>query len=131
MNEIRVEYSENSSATKVAEVDKLFRLLDEIESNVSPDTPIIVFVYVHGYQVGLGLGSPESFLQFEHESGEPPYIVSVGDDTAGGELAFYLFGNHHTEISRRYLISADLALEGLKYWIQNGVRPKNIIWEEV
>jgi len=129
MKNIRVEHSDGRSIAEASGVDELDRLLDGIAATTSAEFPIIVLVYAHNYQVGLG--AEERFLHFELESGEPPYMISVGDDSAEGELAFYLSGNHHTEISRRNLIPAVKARQALYEWIRTEVRPSDIEWEEV
>jgi hypothetical protein len=131
MSNIRVQWSEKESVIDVPNVDELEHALADIEANVSPEYPIIVFVDTNGYRVSLGLGHVESFVQFEQESGDPPYFVTVGDNSAKGALTFYLFGSHHTEIPRRNLISAVKAREVLYEWIQTAVRPANMKWEEV
>jgi hypothetical protein len=116
---------------EVLNADELDHLFDDIASNTDPEYPTIVYVYAHDYQVGLGLGNNESFVHFELETGEPPYVISVGDSNAEGVLAFYLFNNHHTEIPRRNLIPTMKAREIVSQWITTALRPLNIKWEEV
>ena len=131
MSKILLEHKEKEKPIEIANVAELDHLLDEIASNTTPEHPIIVFVYAYGYQVSIGLGHTESFIHFESESGEPPYLITVGDEEAEGVLAFFLFGNHHTEIPRRYLIPIEEARDIVKEWLQTGVRPMDQKWEEV
>ena len=56
------------------------------------DQPTIVTLHVHDHRLLLGLGLPESFVQLERESGDPPYIATVGDPNADDVVAFYLHG---------------------------------------
>jgi hypothetical protein len=86
---------------------------------------------VHGYEVLLGLGLLESFVHVERESGEPPYLVTLGDPAAEGELAFYLHEEHHTEIPRRYLISTSEALRIVREFFETGARSTSVEWEEI
>ena len=58
----------------------------------------------------VGLGLPESFVQIQSESRMPPYLVTVGDASARGAVAFYFMGSHHTQIARTQLISATSAI---------------------
>jgi hypothetical protein len=131
MAKILLEQAEKEPPIEVSDADELDHLLAEIASNTSPEHPVIVFVYAYGFQVGIGLGHTESFVHFESASGEPPYIITVGDRKAKGVLAFYLLGNHHTEISQRYLIPISRAREIVRGWLQTGVRPLGQQWEEV
>jgi hypothetical protein len=131
MSRIRVHWSERESVIEVSDADELEHVLDDIASSASAEYPTIVFIDSHGYRVSLGLGREKSFVHFEQESGDPPYIITVGDSGAGGTVAFYLLGNHHTEIPRRNLISTEKAREVLHEWVQRAVRSTDMKWEEV
>jgi hypothetical protein len=130
-NITRVQWSEQEPVLEASSADELGRILDQVGLHASWEAPTIVFVEAHDYRVLVGLGCKKSFLQFEPESGDPPYLVTVGDAGAQGLVAFYLFGNHHTEIPRRYLIPAARAREVLKEWIQTAVRPSSLEWDEI
>jgi len=80
-------------------------------------------VYAHSYQVMIGVGSKESFTHSEHEFGDPPNIVSLGESNIDGALTYYQFDNYHTEIPRRYLISIEKARDIMRKWIITGDRP--------
>lgn len=131
MNKIRVHWSEGESAIDVSDVDELERILDDLDSQFSAEGPTIVFVEAHGCQVSLGLGYEESFVHFEQVSGDPPYFITVGNDSAEGVETFYLFGVHHTEIPRRNLVRAVEAREVLRECIRTAVWPRHVKWEEV
>lgn len=131
MSKILVQHSETEPLIEVSNAYELDQVLDDLTSNVSPDSPIIVFVYAHGYQFSLGLGNEKSFVHVELESGEPPYIITVGESNTEGVLAFYLFEKHHTEIARRNLIPIINAREVLNKWIQTETRPTYVEWEEI
>jgi hypothetical protein len=128
---IIVQWSEEEPVIEVSNTDELDRVLDNIVVKIGSNNPIIVFVEAHGYQIGIGLGHKESFVHFEQSSGDPPYMVTVGNRDAEGTVAFYLFGTHHTEVRRRNLIPMIKARNLLYEWIQTEVRPTNIEWEEV
>ncbi len=102
-----------------------------VAAKCRPALPIIAQVYVHGFEVGLGLGLPESFVHVERESGQPPYIITVGAPEAEGVVAFYLHGQHHTEIPRRNLISTPEALRVVRDFFERGSRSTSVEWEEV
>ena len=131
MNMIRIQWSETQPVIEVTNSEELEDALEKIGSQVRPDHPMIIFVNAHGYRVILGIGYEESFLQFELESGDPPYLATVGNPNIQGVVAFYLFGDHHTEIRRRNLIPTARARAVLAEWIKTAIRPIDIEWEEI
>jgi hypothetical protein len=131
MNKILVQWSEKEPAKELSNLDELDRLLDDIASSTPSEHPSIVFIYAYGYQVGIGIGHDRSFLHFELETGEGPYVITVGNVDEQRVLAFYLLGNHHTEIRQRNLVPVAQAREALRKWIQTGIRSAEMKWEEV
>jgi hypothetical protein len=131
MNMIRIQWSETQPIIDATNPEELENALDRIASQVRPDHPMIIFINAHGYRVIIGVGYEESFLQFESESGDPPYIATVGDPKIQGAVPFYLFGDHHTEIRRRNLIPTARARAVLTEWITTAIRPIDIEWEEI
>jgi Immunity protein Imm1 len=123
--------SENAPLEEVCDADALVARLNQIAAQCEPDAPVIVSIYAHGYEATVGLGLQESFVHIELESGEPPYLITVGDTSAEGEVAFYLHGAHHTEIPRRNLISVAEALRILREFLETGARCERVRWEEI
>jgi hypothetical protein len=124
-------YAEGEAPAGVSTVEQVDRWLDRLSISTPPAHPSIVTLHVHGLEVGVGIGLPESFVHVESESGEPPYFVTVGDGAADGVVAFYLHGWHHTEISRRHLIPAARAREVVRHVFETGQRSPSVEWEEV
>jgi hypothetical protein len=131
MNNIRVQYSDNEPIIEVSSADKLEHLLDDITFKTNSGYPAVVFVTVNDHRVILGIGQEESFLQIESEVGDPPYLTTIGDPDAQGVMAFYLFGDHHTEIPRRNLIPEAKARKALLEWVRTGILSKEVEWEEI
>jgi len=131
ISSIRIQWSEQEPIIEVVDTEELERALDHIERHLNTEQPTIVFVEAHGYRIALGLGCKESFVQLESESGEPPYLVTIGDASATGVAAFYLFENHYTEIPRCNLIPATKAREVLIETIQTAIRPTCVEWKEI
>ncbi len=127
----KVRWSEADPPVEVAGGKDLEDCLLSVAAKCRPALPIIAQVYVHGFEVGLGLGLPESFVHVERESGQPPYIITVGAPEAEGVVAFYLHGQHHTEIPRRNLISTPEALRVVRDFFERGSRSTSVEWEEV
>ncbi len=129
MTLIQLQNSDNGQMIEIADIIEMDRLLDEAASKAEAAT--ILYVYAHGCQVAIGVGAEKCFIQFEPASGDPPYLVSVGDPTQGGAFPFYLFGVHHTEIPIRNLITASVARDILRGFVQTGERSDMVCWEEV
>jgi hypothetical protein len=127
----KVRWSEAEPPVEVVDGKHLADCLRSVAAKCREGLPIIVQVYVHGFEVGLGLGLPESFVHVERESGEPPYVITVGASEAEGVVAFYLHGQHHTEIPRRNLISTPEALRIVQEFFERGSRSTSVEWEEV
>jgi hypothetical protein len=127
----KVRWSETHPPKEVS-ADHLSDCFDGISSKCRESgVPFIVDVIVHGYEVSLGLGLPESFVHITAESGQPPYFITVGQSSAPGVVAFYLHGAHHTEIARRNLISTPDAIRVIREFLERGERSATVEWEEV
>ena len=131
MRAIRIEWSEEEPAVDVSTPEEVDTWLERIAAGSSVDQPTIVTLHVHDHRLLLGLGLPESFVQLERESGDPPYIATVGDPNADDVVAFYLHGVHHTEIPRRYLVEAATAREVVREFTARGTRSTAVVWEEI
>jgi hypothetical protein len=114
----------------VPSVDELDRILDDIAARYRPNHPTIVELSIPPMQVGFGLGAPESFVQLQW-SNDPPYRITMGDERAGGVVAFYLFGHHHTEVSRRNLLPASTVRQLVRDIYRTGEQPPTVRWEDV
>ena len=108
MKSIRLEWSEEWLPVDVSTPEDMDAWLDRIAVELGVDGPTIVTLRAHDHILSLGVGSPGSFVQVRHESGDPPHLVTVGDPNADDVVAFYLHGVHHTEIPRRHLIGQRL-----------------------
>ncbi|PYQ01295.1 MAG: hypothetical protein DMF83_26015 [Acidobacteria bacterium] len=128
---IRLRWSEQEPATTLSDPRELDDFLDAIAMGCDRHRPIIVLVDAHGHEVALGIGAEESFVQVQDQSGDPPYLVTVGDPTADGVVAFYLFGHHHTEIRRRHLVPSMVARRIVSAFLRSGSRSPDVEWEEV
>lgn len=78
-------------------------------------------------RLSVGLGDDEWMLFFYSEDGDV-VLNSLGNDAAEGTVVFY-FGDH-TELSRKYLIPFQDALDVIKVWFEEGVLSDIIKWTE-
>lgn len=105
--------------------------IDTLSARSSTGHPSIVALYAHGHQVILGLGLPESFVQIQHQDDpeNQPALVTVGNASAHGSVAFYLLGSQHTEIPRRNLIPVDSARRLARQFLESGTVSAEVAWE--
>jgi hypothetical protein len=127
----KLKWSEKEPPVEISNIIDLDSWLDKLTAATNPEYPSVICLYVHGYEVGIGLGLSQSFIHLEHESGKSPYLITVGDSAAKGVVAFYLYGNHHTEISRRHLISILKARQVVREFFAIGNRPLSVEWMEI
>jgi len=113
----------------VTTVTELEAALDAIHER-SRDRPCLASIWSPaGDELLIGLGSDLSVLQLTHDD-NPPYWVTVGDPEAEGVTAF-VFERHETEIQRRHLVPAEDARHAAVVFLESGVMPRGIRWEEV
>jgi hypothetical protein len=104
----------------------------ELSTEIGVGRPRIVSLKaVRGHEVTFGVGGDMSFVQIARMSYEPPYLVSVSDRDARGEMTFWLHGIHHTEIRRRQLVPAAVALDVVSEFVFAGIRSRRVDWEEI
>lgn len=112
--------------------EQLGRCLDTVAVKCEKaGVPFIVDVTVHGHEMLLGVGLPQSFVHLEALTRKPPYFITVGDPGAEGAVSFYLHGAHPTEIPRRNLISTAEAVRVAREFLERGERSSSVEWEEV
>jgi hypothetical protein len=126
-----LQYSRDDPAVEIHNARELDDWLDKLTHSCDKEYPAIFRLYTHGYQVEIGLGLPESFVQMEHESGLPPYFLTLGDTAAEGDVSFYLFGDHHVKFPRRHLIPIDLARRVVHVFFETGERSEAVGWEKL
>lgn len=128
-----LEWSETQPRLELADADELDHAIDRLALRYTSDHPAIVALYAHGYQVILGLGLPDSFVQVQQwdDPQTEPIFATVGDIKATGTVAFYFLGSRETEIPRRHLVPAATARRLAKQFLESGNRSNEVAWEEV
>ena len=98
------------------------------QNEASP--PIIFEIEVYGGQtLDVGIGSPKGiFLQFIKDA-DGPYLVTKGT-IRHGAIDYYLYGNHHTEISCEYLVGANEATKAIIHFLHTGEQLSELTWVE-
>lgn len=123
----------DSASAEVCDDCHLVDRLHEIEAACNPERPILVTIRAHEHELllGLGLGTGQSVLQIQHDDGDGHCHVSIGDPTADGVTAFWLHGEHYTEIENRHLVPRDLARRITSAFIETADRSTLIDWEQL
>lgn len=124
-----LQWSVSEPPVEVRTGEQLDQLLDRIVAKCQPDHPISVILQAHGYDAHILLGQSESFVYLD-EVAASRHFVTVGDSRADGVIGFHLFGQHHTEFERRYLIPAVAARRVLREFLETGLRSTAVQWEE-
>jgi len=85
-----------------------------------------------GFKQLLGVGPGQCCVQHSASSGEPPYLMAVGDSKAPlDEYVEFLSGNTLTPVARRYCVSFDLMTEVVVHFVAHGDRLPTLEWEEI
>ncbi len=122
--------SKDEPEVELGSVRDLDDWLDKLAEQCRADAPRTVRLCVHGYEVEIGLGLPESFVHIDHESGMPPHFTTLGDAQAEGEVAFYVLGERQFGTLRRNLIPMALARQVVREFFETGHRSEAVEWEK-
>jgi immunity protein Imm1 of predicted polymorphic toxin system len=128
---VEIQWRSIIQAESIGELDDA---LDAIAREVSPEFPQAVNVTrANGDCLTIVLGAKEgSILSFISGSGDPPYFVSVGDQTANGIFTFFVEQDHHSEALTAHVIPEAQAREAVREFAsQSAGLPRNVTWTEV
>jgi hypothetical protein len=118
---------------QVATVPELNALLDRIaedaESRGCPDA--VCCDAGEAGRLDIVVGADWSFLHHVPANGGPPYMVSVGDPSADDVRAFYVYGDHYTEVLGRHTLPPDAARRAVEYFARTRQLAPDVQWEEV
>ena len=123
-----IQWSETEPAAEVLTGEQLDQLLDQLAGTTRPDFPISIRLRVHGCEVDVLLGLPESFVYVTEAARR--YYITVGDLYFDGGVDFYLLGQHHTEFERRHLVPLATARAVFREFFETGRRSASVEWEE-
>jgi hypothetical protein len=90
------------------------------------ELPRIVTIEIPSFELAFGTGSQETFLQMRSETGT---WAILSDANASGKAEYFLYGEHHTEIPRRYLIPMATLRKALSQFLETGQRSTEVAWE--
>jgi hypothetical protein len=128
-----VQWSETEPPATVATCHELDQALHQVAAQCPPGHPIIVAIYVHGSQVGIGIGLHESFVHIKPpKTGAPEScLITIGGGQAKHGVVFYFLNTRPTEIPQHNLIPTSQARGIVREFFQTGRRSTNVKWEEM
>ena len=77
------------------------------------------------------MGRKLSVLSYVPSSGDPPYLLSVGNCEDGEKILVFRSMGEWTEFLTRNAIPVAVALEAMEHFCETGTLSENINWEEV
>lgn len=87
----------------------------------------------NGFKLLLGIGAPESCVQFSSTDGSPPYLMAVDPGRGSnpvGEVE-YLIGDTATPVPKRFVLPYPTMVEVAARFVDEGDRHTGVLWEEV
>ena len=126
-------WSEAEPSATVSTRQGLDQALHKVAARCTAMHPIIVAIYLHGCDVGIGLGLSESFVNVKGwEQGTPKScLITVGDGRAKHGADFFFLNTHPTEIPQRNLIPTAQARQIVREFFETGRRSTSVKWEEL
>jgi Immunity protein Imm1 len=127
---VKVVWQEHGDGIVVASSEELSRLLNRISAESDASRPPLVMISNEGGTLTIGVGAPVSTLNQIPPSGDPPYMISVGDGEASGVIDFYYLG-HHSQFAARNAIPNEQARAAVLRYAETGTRSAEVAWEQV
>ena len=120
-------------AVDVSAEGELDALLDELDRRARLNgRPEDVQLMVAGPgTLGIVVGADWSVLNHVPDDLDPPYMISVGDDTRDELVDFYVAGSHHTQTLRRNTVPVAVARDTMRHFLGTGSLSPSVSWEEV
>jgi len=115
----------------VSNAAELNRALDRISGRVHGTRPIIATLEAHESEALIGVGAEQSFVQLRSATGDGPYWITSAPTAVSNVVAFWLHGDHHTEVPCRYLVAPSVARAALQEFLRSGARFAGVNWVEV
>lgn len=95
----------------------------------SEEPQIVEVINKAGDSLGIGIGRPQTVLNYITASKMPPYYTSVGNIDADGYVAFN-YGGQESEFPSKHLIPMEQARKAIKHFLENGELDNSINWVE-
>jgi hypothetical protein len=119
---------EQVALTEISAAPELDRVLDELAERTPEEHPILVdLIHPVGGTLAIGIGGAVSVLSHVPASGDPPYLVSIGNETATGEIGFYGYGEW-SEFSREDCVPNAVARQVARDFLATGELSQQVRW---
>lgn len=86
----------------------------------------------YGFRLIIGIGGPVACAQHSPGSGDPPYLVAIGNPASSNdEETSFLCGGTPTPVSKRRCISYETLKRIAIHFLKTGKPSPELLWEEV
>lgn len=127
---MKVQWSEDA-AVEIRSIQELDHLLDDLAAQTPEDRPILVdLIHVESGILEVGIGCRVSVLCHVPASGDPPYLVSLGDEAETGDVGFYGYGEW-SEFSREECVPIEVARQAAREFFISGGLSTRVRWKWV
>jgi Immunity protein Imm1 len=114
---------------EIGTVDELDAIVDRLHSEAESQPFVVELVAENGATLSVGLGRPVTVVNYLAESGDPPYLQSLGED-ATDELVFDYRGDW-SEYPPESAVPVEVGRQALREFFATGRPPKTLTWQEV
>jgi hypothetical protein len=115
----------------IADLDKVIASVSK-EARTEDLLSIVLLEADNGNCISLVVGGDETVLGFTYGHLDPPYYASKGKDESDEPvMTTYAFFRHHTEFSRKSVISMKEGTLAVYEFFETSDLPKCIEWAEV
>jgi hypothetical protein len=105
-------------------------LLARLEAEAHRHPIMIDVIASDGRSLVLGLGRNKAVLSLAGPDGSPPYLASVGDEDAEGDISFEYHGEA-TDFQSRHAVPIRVARTAAAQFLSEPRLPDAVRWEEV
>jgi hypothetical protein len=128
-----LQWAEAEPPVTVSTCRELDQALYKVAARCTAKHPIVAALCVHGYEVGIGLGLPESFVNVKNWGHGIPKSchITVGSGQAKHGAVFFFLNTHSMEIPQHNLISTTQARQIVREFFETGCRSTSVRWEEL
>jgi hypothetical protein len=112
------------------DLDQLLDQVDELARNAGLPQAIFLERAAEDGELSIVVGASRSLCSHTSADGEPPYLISVGEDASDDPFEFYVDWDHYTECARRNTIQPEQARMAARHFLLTGQLDPSISWEE-
>jgi|SRR5579859_7134066 len=122
----------NGEEIRAESIEEADGALDEIEAICDRSLPPVVLVDRDQYGcMDIRLGHPMSALHHVPADGNPPYMITIGQNPDDQRETDFWYFTHHTPAIGRHLVDLADARRGMRWFLERGTLAPFLTWEAV